>query len=48
MTTVRIDRTTGLGRRLEQNPLITAKDVKPSLPELEVVSVFNAELNVIV
>src|SRR5205814_9102767 len=42
MTTVRIDRTTGLGRRLEQNPLITARDVKPSLPQLEVVSVFNA------
>ena len=42
MTTARIDRTTGLGRRLEQNPLITARDVKPSLPELEVVSVFNA------
>src|SRR3989442_3569137 len=39
--TVRLDRTT-LGRRLEQNPLITARDVKPSLPELEVVSVFNA------
>ncbi len=31
-----------LGRRLEQNPLITARDVKPSQPELEVVSVFNA------
>ncbi|MGH2499869.1 MAG: glycosidase [Candidatus Limnocylindria bacterium] len=31
-----------LGRRLRQNPLITARDVKPSLPELEVVSVFNA------
>ena len=42
MTTVRLDRTTGLGRRLEQNPLITARDVKPSLPALEVVSVFNA------
>ena len=42
MTTIRLDRTTGLGRRLEQNPLITARDVKPSLPELEVVSVFNA------
>ena len=39
--TVRLDRTT-LGRRLEQNPLITARDVKPSLPQLEVVSVFNA------
>jgi len=39
--TVRLDRTT-LGRRLEQNPLITARDVNPSLPELEVVSVFNA------
>jgi predicted GH43/DUF377 family glycosyl hydrolase len=31
-----------LGRRLPENPLITAHDVKPSLPELEVVSVFNA------
>ena len=42
MTTVRLDRTTGIGRRLDENPLITAKDVKPSLPQLEVVSVFNA------
>lgn len=31
-----------LGRRLAENPLITPKDVRPSLPELEVVSVFNA------
>jgi beta-1,2-mannobiose phosphorylase / 1,2-beta-oligomannan phosphorylase len=31
-----------LGDRLPQNPLITAHDVKPSLPTLEVVSVFNA------
>jgi len=31
-----------LGERLRQNPLITARDVKPSLPTLEVVSVFNA------
>jgi len=31
-----------LGRRLAQNPLITPNDVRPSLPELEVVSVFNA------
>jgi len=31
-----------LGVRLRQNPLITARDVKPSLPTLEVVSVFNA------
>ena len=31
-----------LGDRLPQNPLITARDVKPSLPTLEVVSVFNA------
>lgn len=31
-----------LGQRLSQNPLITARDVKPSLPTLEVVSVFNA------
>jgi predicted GH43/DUF377 family glycosyl hydrolase len=42
MTTIHLDRTTGLGRRLEQNPLITARDVTPSLPVLEVVSVFNA------
>ena len=31
-----------LGRRLAENPLITPRDVRPSLPELEVVSVFNA------
>jgi predicted GH43/DUF377 family glycosyl hydrolase len=31
-----------LGERLPKNPLITARDVKPSLPTLEVVSVFNA------
>jgi predicted GH43/DUF377 family glycosyl hydrolase len=31
-----------LGARLPENPLITASDVKPSLPTLEVVSVFNA------
>jgi predicted GH43/DUF377 family glycosyl hydrolase len=31
-----------LGHRLGENPLITAHDVRPSLPELEVVSVFNA------
>jgi predicted GH43/DUF377 family glycosyl hydrolase len=31
-----------LGERLRQNPLITARDVKPSMPTLEVVSVFNA------
>ena len=31
-----------LGRRLEENPILTAHDVKPSLPTLEVVSVFNA------
>jgi len=31
-----------LGQRLPQNPLITARDVKASLPTLEVVSVFNA------
>src|SRR5690242_6247917 len=42
MTTVPIGRTTGLGRRLPQNPLITARDVTPSQPDLEVVSVFNA------
>jgi len=31
-----------LGQRLPQNPLITARDVKASVPTLEVVSVFNA------
>ena len=31
-----------LGQRLVENPILTAQDVKPSLPELEVVSVFNA------
>lgn len=31
-----------LGRRLTENPILTAHDIKPSLPELEVVSVFNA------
>jgi len=31
-----------LGERLPQNPLITARDVKPSQASLEVVSVFNA------
>jgi len=41
MTTARLDRTV-LGHRLEQNPLITARDVKPTQPDLEVVSVFNA------
>jgi predicted GH43/DUF377 family glycosyl hydrolase len=33
---------TDLGRRLPENPLITAHDVPPSQPSLEVVSVFNA------
>lgn len=31
-----------LATRLPENPLLTAADVRPSLPELEVVSVFNA------
>jgi len=31
-----------LGHRLKENPLLTASDVPPSLPGLEVVSVFNA------
>lgn len=31
-----------LGHRLLENPLLVARDVPPSLPELEVVSVFNA------
>src|SRR5438552_10641572 len=42
LVATRPERTTLLGRRLEQNPLITARDVQPSQPELEVVSVFNA------
>src|SRR5437588_54595 len=42
LVATRPERTTLLGRRLEQNPLITARDVKPSHPDLEVVSVFNA------
>lgn len=33
---------TSLARRLPDNPLITPRDVEPSLPDLEVVSVFNA------
>ena len=35
-------RAPSLARRLAENPLITPADVKPSLPALEVVSVFNA------
>lgn len=31
-----------LAHRLRENPILTARDVSPSLPELEVVSVFNA------
>lgn len=31
-----------IGQRLPGNPLISARDIRPSLPELEVVSVFNA------
>lgn len=31
-----------LGRRLSENPLLTARDVSASIPELEVVSVFNS------
>jgi len=31
-----------LGRRLPENPLLTPRDVSPSQPALEVVSVFNA------
>lgn len=31
-----------LAHRLRENPILTARDVPPSLPELEVVSVFNA------
>ncbi len=38
----RIIRERDLGRRLKENPLLTAADVPPSLPGLEVVSVFNA------
>jgi predicted GH43/DUF377 family glycosyl hydrolase len=36
------DRNAVLGRRLPENPLLTAHDVLPSQPALEVVSVFNA------
>jgi len=36
-----------LGRRLAENPLLTARDVPPSQPALEVVSVFNAATAVI-
>lgn len=36
-----------LGRRLAENPLLTSKDVPPSQPALEVVSVFNAAAAVI-
>ncbi len=31
-----------LGRRASENPILTAADVRPSLPGLEVISVFNA------
>jgi len=34
--------TPDLGARLKENPILTAADVRPSLPGLEVVSVFNA------
>ena len=36
-----------LGQRLAENPILTADDVRPSLPELEVVSVFNAATAVV-
>ena len=36
-----------LGKRLAENPILTAKDVRPSSPELEVVSVFNAAAAVV-
>jgi predicted GH43/DUF377 family glycosyl hydrolase len=36
-----------IGKRLSANPILTARDVKPSLPELEVVSVFNAAAAVV-
>src|SRR5207237_9646533 len=42
LVATRPERTTLLGRRLEQNPLITARDVKPSHPDLGVVSVLHA------
>ena len=35
-------RTPDLGIRLKENPILTAADVRPSLPGLEVISVFNA------
>ncbi len=36
-----------LGARLAENPILSARDVKPSSPELEVVSVFNAATAVV-
>jgi predicted GH43/DUF377 family glycosyl hydrolase len=36
-----------LGKRLSENPILTARDIRPSLPELEVVSVFNAAAAVV-
>jgi hypothetical protein len=36
-----------LGQRLPENPILTARDVRPSSPELEVVSVFNAAAAVV-
>lgn len=37
-----IDSNGDMGSRLKENPLLTARDVTPSQPALEVVSVFNA------
>jgi predicted GH43/DUF377 family glycosyl hydrolase len=36
-----------IGARLQQNPILTARDVKPSRPDLEVVSAFNAAAAVV-
>jgi predicted GH43/DUF377 family glycosyl hydrolase/glycosyltransferase involved in cell wall biosynthesis len=41
-TARRTARQRDLGHRLKENPLLTSADVPPSLPGLEVVSVFNA------
>jgi predicted GH43/DUF377 family glycosyl hydrolase/glycosyltransferase involved in cell wall biosynthesis len=38
----RRERDSSIGVRLPENPLLTPRDVQPSRPELEVVSVFNA------
>jgi predicted GH43/DUF377 family glycosyl hydrolase len=44
---LKVGKRADLGRRLAQNPLLTARDVPPSQPALEVVSVFNAATAII-